>query len=181
MAKSRKRAATAEAPAETTSPDVFDQAIAAQQNPATPIVQELAEQTRLPDANEREAAHENGHAARHQPHRAEGQSHAEAVGRRQPRYNEQGKTDYVVGARLLEHHDPYLSVIRFDEKPSEAIRGMMREAGFTFRAENKEWTRPINFDARIQDRLHAERTFDEVTKALREERGINHGYGGVTA
>ena len=85
-ARSKTKAAIAEAPAEPTSPDVFDEAIATQQNPATPIVQELAEHTRLPDAAEREGAHENGHhshAARHHQHREEGQSHGEAVGKKE--------------------------------------------------------------------------------------------------
>ncbi|MBP3954370.1 hypothetical protein J8F10_03540 [Gemmata sp. G18] len=146
-----------------------------------------AEQSRSVEA-ERHAAHENGqsphhehaHHSRHPQHREPSKSHAEAVGKRQPRYNEQGKTDYVVGVRVFEHHDPYLSIIKFDEKPSDAVRGKMREAGFTFRSENREWTRPINFETRVQDRVHADRVFEEVCQMTRKERGITHDFGGAS-
>lgn len=127
-------------------------------------------------APEREAAHENGHSALHAPHRSEGQSHADAVGRR-PRYTGQGKTDYVVGAKLDEHQNPYLSVISFKEKPSAEVREFMKQSGFTWQQGNGEWTRPIHFDTRVQDRLHAERTFEEACHMTREERGITHSYG----
>lgn len=143
---------------------------------AATIVQQVADSTRLPEDMERQAAHENGHAARHE-HRAEGQSHAEAVGRR-PGYSAAGMTDVVAGVKLKEHQHPYLSVIRFDEKPSDQVREKLREAGFNWNSENKEWVRPIRFDSRAQDRLNAERVFEDVAKTVREERGISHGYGG---
>jgi hypothetical protein len=120
----------------------------------------------------------NGHhASRHTTHREHGQSHAHSVGKRQPRYNEQGITDKLAGAKLLEHHDPYLSIIRFEEKPSDAVREKLRDGGFKWVGENKEWVRPINFDTRGQDRIHADRVFGDVTKMTREERGIQHSYG----
>ena len=120
---------------------------------------------------------QNGHAANHTPHREHGQSHADAVGKREPRYNDQGKLDRVAGVKLLEHHHPFLSVIRFEEKPSEPVRKKMHEAGFKWVGENKEWVRPINFESRVQDRLIADRTFDEVAETIRKEKGINHEYG----
>lgn len=127
---------------------------------------------------ELEAAHENGHAARHAPHREGGQSHAEAVGRK-PGYSAAGITDAVAGVRLREHQNPYLSVIKFDEKPSDAVIEFMGDSGFRWRSENKEWTRPIHFDTRQQDRLHAERTFEEACRMVREAKGITHSFGGA--
>lgn len=156
------------------APDVFDQAIAARQQADTPVVT-----VPLPDT-ERQAAHEhghqhheNGHAAHHREHG----SHAEAVGKR-PRYTGQGKTDFVIGAQLDEHQHPFLSVIRFKEKPSEPVREFMKQSGFTWQQKNEEWTHPIHFDTRVQDRLHADRAFETACKMIREEHGINHGYGG---
>jgi hypothetical protein len=180
---------TTETAPEATTPDVFDAAIAARQQ-AEAVVQQVAESTRLPDA-EREAAHTNGHAHQHAPanenghahrhhHREPGQSHAEAVGKR-PRYTGQGKTDFVICAQLDEHQNPYLSVIRFKEKPSEPVREFMKQSGFTWRQENEEWTKPIHFDTRVQDRMYADRTFEEACKMIRTEHGINHGYGGPSA
>lgn len=192
MAKSRKKAVTAEAPTETaphpvepSAPDVFDQQIEARKHEATQqtaaaVVQEVAESTRLPADVERHGhasqhEHGNGHAARHHQHREHG-SHAEAVGKR-PHYTGQGKTDLVVGAQLDEHQHPYFSIIRFKEKPSDRVRDSLKQAEFEWRQENEEWRRPIKFETRVQDRLHAERTFEEACKMVREDRGINHGYG----
>jgi len=118
-------------------------------------------------------------ASREEPPREEGQSHAEAVGKRstrEPGYLK-GFTDKVIGAHRLEHVNPYLSIIKLDEKPSEEVRTKLREDGFTWSPKNTEWKRPINYDTRQQDRESARRTFDEVCKMIRTERGITHGYG----
>ncbi len=110
-----------------------------------------------------------------------GRGFAERVGKREPGYTAAGKHDAVVGMRLREFQNPekkiYLSAIKLDEKPSDAVRAALKEAGFSWNGQEKEWERPIRFDTRQQDRLHAERTFDEVNKMIRTERGIEHGAG----
>jgi hypothetical protein len=170
----RKKKAVAPEPAADTSfnPAEFDPAAQ-----AATIVQDVAAGMGMPDA-EREAAHENGHAARHAPRRQDGQSHADAVGRK-PGYSPAGSSDLLAGVRLREHQNPYLSVIRFDERPADAVIQLMQDSGFRWRSENKEWTRPIHFDTRQQDRLHAERTFEEACRMVREAKGITHSYGGA--
>ena len=157
---------TLESPATHHELDVFDDAIAARQAQAT--VTDLAQSTRLPEE-----------PATHAPEREPGQSHADAVKKRKHGYNKQGKSDYVVGASILEHHDPYLSVIRFEEKPSDEVRKKLRDEGFQWQQANQEWTRAISYETRQQDRLSADRTFDEVCQILRKERGIGHDFGGA--
>ncbi|MBP3955466.1 hypothetical protein J8F10_09245 [Gemmata sp. G18] len=153
------------------NPAEFDPAIK-----AAAIVQDVANSTHLPA--EREAAHENGHSARFAPHRQDGQSHADAVGRRAG-YSAAGMTDVVAGVRLREHQNPYLSTIKFDEKPSDEVKSKLKEHGFRWNQDNKEWIRPIEYETRVQDRILAERAFEEVAKMVRDERGIAHSYGGV--
>lgn len=138
MARTRKKAVTAQSPvAEDTTfnPAEFE----TPREQAAAIVQEVAQSMALPDT-EREAAHENGHAARHAPQRDNGQSHADSVGKRerQPGYT-QPYTDRVIGAHRLEHRDPYYSIIRFDEKPSDDVRATLRETGF-------DWETPMTTD-----------------------------------
>lgn len=177
MARTRKKAAAAELgqpateqalPADTSfNPADFDPAMK-----AAAAVQEAH-----PPA-EREAAHENGHSARFASHRQEGQSHADAVGRRAG-YSAAGMTDVVAGVRLREHQNPYLSTIKFDEKPSDEVKSKLKEHGFRWNQDNKEWIRHIEYETRVQDRILAERAFEEVAKMVRDERGIAHSYGGV--
>ena len=155
----KKKALTPEAPADTTSTES-----------STPVA-----------AQDVAAPAEHSHAARFQPNRESGQSHAESVGRRER--PAAGYThpysDRVVGAHRLEHRDPYYSIIRFDEKPADEVRAKLREAGFEWVQRNMEWKRYINFETKEQDREHARRTFDEICKMLRAERGINHEFGGA--
>lgn len=72
-------------------------------------------------------------------------THAAAVQKREPGYIKQGKSDFVAGVKILEYHKPYLTVIRFDEKMSSNVTSVLRKAGFEWQADNKEWTRPIEF------------------------------------
>lgn len=128
---------------------------------------------------ERQAAHETGHTHHthsHQHHRREHSSHAEAVGKR-PGYSPAGIIDKLAGARFREHQNPYLSVVKFEEKPSDDVRKMLADAGFQWNQGNKEWTRPIRYENAWQDRASAEDAFRDVCKAIRHERGVSHGYG----
>lgn len=104
------------------------------------------------------------------------QTFAEKVGKSSG-YSAAGITDVVAGVRLREHQNPYLSIIAFQEKPSDPVRLTLKENGFRWNKENEEWVRPISFDTRVQDRLLAERTFDAVVKQVRAERGIEHSAG----
>jgi hypothetical protein len=152
------------------APDIFDSMIAARQAEAL-----ARAETHTPPTT----ASERPVRARGDDHAGQPKSHAENVGRRGPRYNEQGITDSIAGAKLLEHHDPYLSIIRFEEKPSANVLEKLREASFQWNTQNKEWTRPIRFDTRQQDRINADEVFNEVCKIIRTEKGVTHSFGGA--
>lgn len=161
----RKKVTAAEAP----TADVFDQAIAAQQPAELPVAELITD-----PAPAREQPRQVEAEHRHEQHAEPQQNHAAQHQRRQG-YSSGGEYDAVAKARLTEHQNPYLSVIRFDEKPSHEVRQKMHDAGFAWQGKQKEWIRPINLDSRVQDRLHAERTFREVVKMVREEKGAGQG------
>lgn len=181
MAKSRKKIAVVKSPgpADTSfNPSEFDPAL---QQQAAAIVQEVANNTMLP--NEREAAHENGHASRFTTHRQNGQSHADAVGKREAGFSPAGKQDRVIGAWLREYQDPehsaYHSVIGFTEPLSGRAAHFLSKCGFEKVEGKEEYCRPVPYASRQKDRVDAERVFDKVCGIVRQERGINHDYGGV--
>jgi hypothetical protein len=167
MARTRKKtvAATAESPSEDASfnPAEFD---------STPTTQNA---THLPADIERQASHENGHAA--------------AVGRREPVIRsgltftrndllsgiKQGEGFRLVGEKKIRE-----GVIAFEEKPSPEVISTMKDAAFDWRAADKLWTHPVRPESGWQDRAHVEATFDAVSKQVRMERNIGHTVG-VTA
>ncbi len=118
------------------------------------------------------AAHESG-----QPQDIGPRSRAEAVGKRSG-YSPAGIIDKLAGARLREHQNPYLSVIKFEEKPSDDVRQMLTDANFHWSQPNREWVRLIRYESAWQDRASAEDAFRDICKAIRHERGVTHGFGG---
>lgn len=159
---------TLESPAAHREPDVFDQAIAERKAQAEAVVNDLAHATRLPEeAVPPEAA----------------QGHAAKVGQQKPGYTPAGKRDAVVGASHREYQDKenrvYLSIIKFSEKPSAEVIRLLRDSGFDWNGQQKEWERPVRFETRQQDRLNADRVFDDACQMIRKERGITHDFGGA--
>jgi hypothetical protein len=112
-----------------------------------------------------------------EPAAAPARSFVEAVDRKKPEYVDQGPHDKIAGVKLLEHRNPFLTVVRFDEKPSVQITRRLREAKFEWVQANGEWIRPIRFDSRAQDRIDAERVYKDVCQMIRTERGVNHTFG----
>lgn len=163
-----------------------DQAVAtieapAPDQPSAPaIVHAASDGSHLPA--ERVAAHENGHA----PHREPAQSHAAAVGKR-PEIVQSGITfsanDLLAGARmgegfrLIGGRKIREGIIKFEEKPSPAVIQAMHDAHFTWLPDGKVWAHQIRPESAWQDRAHTEKTFETVTAAIRQERGITHSYG----
>lgn len=173
MARARKKPLPETVPAETASGaastpepvpaiDTSDEQTTLRQQTAD-IVQGVADGTAMPE--ERQA---DGFAAK--------------VGKREPGYTQQGTTDYIAGVRIHEYHNAeakkFLTIIKFDEKPSREVTSTLRKAGFDFSYENQEWNRPIRFETRQQDRINADEVFAEVCKLVRESKGVSHSFGG---
>ena len=170
MARTRKKSLNSAEPAADTSfdPSSFDVPATAAE-----IVHGVAESTRLPD--DREAAHAHGH------------SHADRVLKREPIVQSgltYSRSDAVAGVkqgevfRLVGEYKVREAVIAFAEKPSREVVAAMHDAGFAWKPADKIWTYTVGHQTAAQDRLHAERTFDQVAAMLRREKGISHDFGG---
>lgn len=163
MARKKATAASAEvttdpAPAETARPDVFDEAIANQQTAAT-IVQEVADNTRIPEQN--------------------GTSFSEKVGKREykPVADPFGiATDCLAGVRLSESKRYGKMLLAFEEKPSSEVTATLKDAGFRWEPLEKVWTLSTRENP-MSARIEAERVWKEVSKQIRTERGIDHSVG----
>jgi hypothetical protein len=156
----RKRAAAAEITNEPTdAPDVFDEQIALRQAEAAQVVQDVADSTRLPEQN--------------------GTSFAEKVGRRQyqPAPDPFGiASDYVAGVHLSESRRYGKMLLAFDEKPTPEVTGKLKDAGFRWEPQEKVWTLGT-YGNPMSARIEADRVFKEVSKLIREQRGIEHSAG----
>lgn len=159
MPRAKKKAVTSEQPDASVNPAELDTPAHAEPPAATPT----ADPVQFLDDRERVAAHETGHTA--------------SVQRREPHYLDQGHTDFVVGVRLIEHRNPFKSVIRFTEPVSEKVERFLAGCGFEKNPDNGEFHRPVEFTTRQQDREDARRVFDKTRKILRDERGITHEFG----
>lgn len=160
MGRKKTPAAAAELTNEPTeAPDVFDQAIADRQaETAAQVVQQVADSTHLPE--------QNG-------------SFAERVGKKEykPSPDPFGiASDYVAGVHLSESKRYGKMLMAFDEKPTPEVTAKLKEAGFRWEPMEKVWalsTRGNPMTARIE----ADRVFNDVSKQIRTERGIEHSAG----
>lgn len=84
-----------------------------------------------------------------------------------------GWTDAEAGVHLNEDHANRRMTIKFDEKPSEAVRNVMKkEHGYQFDSEAQLWWKRVNFAKSRQVRNEAEDVAFQVANMIREERGL---------
>lgn len=173
-------------------------------NPATPIVQELTEHTRLPEATEREAAHEGGHSTRQfatgfiaNPSSKRRESHA-AVGRKLPgtlgitagdlvvRLIDKGDNMAGIGIRVevpegRELSEEEKAIIRLHVKGTED-----KPSGFTWQGKLGMWHKHIAREGeRLDDipptravaiRLDAESRVERLAESLRHHQADPVGF-----
>jgi hypothetical protein len=90
------------------------------------------------------------------------------------------RSDRLAGIRLFEsrrHNDFRGMVIQFGEgkpedKPSQEVIDKVKQAGFRWNSQEKVWQRPMQFGNAPIVRLDADRLFNELSKAIRQERGV---------
>lgn len=80
--------------------------------------------------------------------------------------------DYEAEVRLLEDRRFKQMHIRFETKPSDAVREAMRDGGFRWRQAEQAWTRRIDPEHAWRTRAEAETLFGRVVALIREERGL---------
>jgi hypothetical protein len=88
--------------------------------------------------------------------------------------------DNLAGVRLFESRQDRQMAIKFGEgrpedKPSQAVIDTMKEAGFRWNPADRIWAFPVRSDSAMSTRIEAERLFQEVSKMIRQEKGIAAG------
>ena len=89
-------------------------------------------------------------------------------------------TDTLAGVRLFESKQDRQMAIKFGEgrpedKPSQAVIDMMKEAGYQWKPKDRIWTHPVRDESAMSTRIEAERLFQELCKMIRREKGIKAG------
>jgi len=93
-------------------------------------------------------------------------------------YRAQGiKGDYIAGVRLLEDRRFKQMQLAFREKPSDAVRHAVREAGFQWRSAEQVWTLQIDPEQAWQTRSKAHATFEAASAMIRAEMGVGQEVG----
>ncbi len=86
-------------------------------------------------------------------------------------------SDNIAGVQLFESKRQRQMAIKFGEgrpedKPSQAIIDKMKDAGFRWSSEDRVWTKPVRFESSMTTRIDAERLYQDVRQAIRQEKGI---------
>ena len=81
--------------------------------------------------------------------------------------------DVVAGVKLQEDRRVKQSQLKFADKPSDAVRAVVREAGFRWLPEERIWWKAISNENGWQSRMDAERVYQQVTAMIRKEKGID--------
>jgi hypothetical protein len=119
------------------------------------------------------AANDNAPAANDNP-----PSFAERVGQRQ-RVSAADPfgiaSDNLAGVRLLEGKRDRQMALKFEEKPSQPVIDLLKEAGYRWNPVDRIWAHPIRPESAMSTRIEAERLYQEVRQMIRQEKGIESG------
>jgi hypothetical protein len=83
--------------------------------------------------------------------------------------------DTIAGVRLFESKQDRQMAIKFDKKPPQAVIDTMHEARWKWKQAEEIWAHPVRADSAMSTRIEAERLFQEVSKMIRQEKGIEAG------
>ena len=82
------------------------------------------------------------------------------------------RQDAVAGVRLLEDRRFRQVQLKFADKPSDAVRRVVSEAGFRWLQGEQAWAKQIDRENGWQTRALAEEVFGRVVALIREEKGL---------
>ena len=90
--------------------------------------------------------------------------------------------DNLAGVRLFESREDRQVAIKFgdgspESKPSQAVIDLVKEAGFRWDPRERIWAQPVRGNSAMSTRIDAERLYQEVSRMIREEKGIEPGQG----
>jgi hypothetical protein len=115
--------------------------------------------------------------------RSDDQSFADRVGQRKwiPAPDPFGiATDKLAGIGLFESKHDRQMAIKFGEgrpedKPSQAVIDMLKEAEYRWNPVDRIWTHPVRPDSAMSTRIEAEWLYQELRQIIRQEKGIEAG------
>lgn len=81
--------------------------------------------------------------------------------------------DNAAGVRLYENRQARVMAIQFDEKPSQPVIDLIKEADFRWNPKDRVWTKPVRGDTAMSTRIDAERLYQEVRKMIRQDKGVD--------
>jgi hypothetical protein len=84
-------------------------------------------------------------------------------------------SDSLAGVRLYESRQDRQVALKFNEKPTQAIIDLLKEAGYRWNPADKIWAHPLAFASAMRTRIEAEQLYQEVAKMIRQEKGIEAG------
>jgi hypothetical protein len=84
-------------------------------------------------------------------------------------------TDKLAGVRLFESKQDRQMAIKFEEKPSQAVIDLLKEAGYRWNPTDRIWTHPVRSESARGTRIEAEWLYQEVRQLIRQEKGIEPG------
>jgi hypothetical protein len=90
--------------------------------------------------------------------------------------------DYQAGVRMIEDRQNKRMTIQFQDKPSDAVRAVLKskEHGFRYDPNDKLWYKPIDQAKHIQSRQEADELVFKVANMIRTEKGLEPKDYGVS-
>ena len=85
----------------------------------------------------------------------------------------QYRSDKGAGITLSENHKLGRMQLIFDEKPTDRVRMVLREEGFTLNSPNGAWEVAVDREQSWTARAAADKAFQRVTELIRQERGLS--------
>jgi len=85
--------------------------------------------------------------------------------------------DNLAGVRLFESKRDRQVAIKFgdgrpEDKPSQAVLDLLKDAGYRWDPANRIWAHPIYPETAMSTRVEAEWLYQEVRQIIRQEKGI---------
>jgi hypothetical protein len=82
--------------------------------------------------------------------------------------------DYQAGVRLIEDRKNRRMTIQFEEKPSDAVRAVLKseEYGYRYDSEDQLWYKAINPAKPRQSREEADELVQKLANMIRQEKGL---------
>jgi hypothetical protein len=81
--------------------------------------------------------------------------------------------DPVAGVRLYESRQDRQMAIKFANKPPQPVIDKMHEERWIWKPEDKIWSYPVRAETAMRVRIEAERLYQDVSKMIRQEKGID--------